>query len=212
MDPETVARIFEPFFTTKEQGKGTGLGLSTVYGIIEQSGGRIQVDSTPGAGTTFRVHLPRADEHAGVPTGESGPAATAHGTETILLAEDETAVRAMAREALETSGYRVIEARNGVEALAVAAAHAGGIDLLVTDVVMPQMGGGELAERLRAERPGVRVLFMSGYTDDDVVRQGISEAGSAFLQKPFMLSALARKVRELLDAGPSAGAPPARAA
>ena len=138
-----------------------------------------------------------ADAEALVPS-------AATGTETVLLAEDEPAVRAMAREALETYGHTVLEARHGVEALAVAAAHPGPIHLLLTDIVMPHMGGGELAQRLTAERPDTRVLFMSGYTDDDVVRQGVFESGTAFLQKPFMLSALARKVREVLDAGPAA--------
>ena len=204
MDAQTVARIFEPFFTTKDQGKGTGLGLSTVYGIVEQVGGRIRVHSQPGAGATFQVHLPRVQESAGAAGTESGTPGPARGSETVLLAEDEGAVRAMAREALESSGFVVLEARNGIDAIAVASAHAGPIHLLLTDVVMPQMGGGELAERLLAQRPGLRVLFMSGYTDDAVVRQGIVEENSAFLQKPFTLVALSRKVREILDVPPAA--------
>ncbi len=219
MDAATAARIFEPFFTTKAQGKGTGLGLSTVYGIVEHSGGHIEVESRPGAGATFTVFLPRAEGDAGAHGSEGATFASVSGCETVLLAEDEPAVRAMAREALQHQGYTVLEARNGVEALAVADAHAGPLHLLVTDVVMPQMGGGELARRLLAARPGLRVLYMSGYTDDAVVRQGVSEATSAFLQKPFTIGAFARKVRETLDtpapggAGVAADAPPrARAA
>jgi signal transduction histidine kinase/ActR/RegA family two-component response regulator len=212
MDSQTVTHIFEPFFTTKEQGKGTGLGLSTVYGIIEQVGGQIRVHSQPGAGTTFRVRLPRVGGSSNTQGTEGGAGGLAGGSETILLAEDEAAVRAMAREALESSGYTVVEARNGVEALAAVTAHPGPIHLLVTDLVMPQMGGGELAVRLREERPGIHVLFMSGYTDDAVVRQGILEEHSAFLQKPFSLVALSQKVREVLDQSPAAESGTARAA
>ncbi|HKQ59192.1 MAG TPA: PAS domain S-box protein [Candidatus Eisenbacteria bacterium] len=200
MDEATAARIFEPFFTTKGQGKGTGLGLSTVYGIIEQAGGWIDVASRPGTGTTFTVYLKRLEPKAGPHGTEGAPQVSVRGSETILLVEDEPAVRAMAGEALEAQGYTVLEARHGVEALAVAQKHSGPLDLLITDVVMPQMGGGELAQRLVAERPGLRVVFMSGYTDDAVIRQGVSEATSAFLQKPFAIGALARKVREVLDA------------
>ena len=203
MDAATAARIFEPFFTTKEQGKGTGLGLSTVYGIVEQSGGSITVDSLPGRGTTFTVALPRLEERVAPAGAEALAPADRRGSETVLLVEDEPSVRAVAREALETHGYHVIEAQHGVEALAVARAHAGAIHLLVTDMVMPQMGGRELAERLRAIRPELRVLFMSGYTDDIVVRRGISRATSAFIQKPFAVSAFTRKVRETLDAPPA---------
>jgi CheY-like chemotaxis protein len=199
MDAATAARIFEPFFTTKEQGKGTGLGLSTVYGIVEQSGGFIEVDSVPGRGTTFTVYLPRLEERTRIPGTEAATPASMTGTETVLLVEDEAGVRAVAREALEGHGYRVLEARHGAEALEVARGHPGPIDLLVTDIVMPLMGGRELAQQLRAARPAVRVLFMSGYTDDVVVRRGVSDLTSAFLQKPFAMSAFARKVRETLD-------------
>jgi PAS domain S-box-containing protein len=199
MDAATRARIFEPFFTTKEQGKGTGLGLSTVYGIVEQSRGQIEVESEPGAGTTFRVVWPRVEETGGTAAAPSTGPTVVTGSETVLLVEDEVALRAMAREALQQQGYEVLEAGNGVDALAVADARPGPIHLLVTDVVMPRMGGGELAQRLLAARPGLRVLFMSGYTDDAVVRQGVSEAASAFLQKPFTLGTFARKVRETLD-------------
>jgi CheY-like chemotaxis protein len=216
MDAATAARIFEPFFTTKEQGKGTGLGLSTVYGIVEQSGGSIRVASAPGEGSTFTVFLPRLEDRAGLPGAEAAAPASERGSESVLLVEDETAVRAVAREALEGHGYRVIEARNGVEALTVAAAHQGPLHLLVTDMVMPQMGGRDLAQRLLAERPALRVLFMSGYTDDAQVGQGVPGAPSAFLQKPFAMGAFARKVREILDAPPLARegdtAPPAAAA
>ncbi|MGH7731786.1 MAG: PAS domain S-box protein, partial [Candidatus Eiseniibacteriota bacterium] len=203
MDAVTAARIFEPFFTTKEQGKGTGLGLSTVYGIVEQSGGAIELESTPGKGTTFTVFLPRLEDAVGSPGAETVAPISVRGTETVLLAEDEPALRAVAREALENHGYRVLEAANGVEALAVAHAHAGPLHLLITDMVMPRMGGRELAQRLLTVRPATRVLFMSGYTDDAYVRQGASEATSAFLHKPFAIGALARKVREILDAEPA---------
>jgi len=203
MDAGTASRIFEPFFTTKAQGKGTGLGLSMVYGIVEQSGGSIELESTPGKGTTFNVFLPRLEEGAGTPGAETAAPISVRGTETVLLAEDEPAVRAVAREALEDHGYRVIEAANGVEALSAARSHIGPLDLLITDMVMPQMGGRELAQRLLAMRPTMRVLFMSGYTDDAHVRQGVSEATSAFLHKPFAIGAFARKVRETLDAEPA---------
>ena len=199
MDEETLSHVFEPFYTTKEQGKGTGLGLSTVYGVVEQSGGHVWVYSEPDIGTTFKVYLPETtelsastDEQAGVPL--------LRGAETVLLVEDEDTVRAVAREVLETNGYDVLEASNGVDALRVAAAHNGSIHLLVSDVVMPQMGGGELSKRLTDMRPGIRMLFISGYTDDAVVRHGVRERGTAFLQKPFSLDAFARKVREVLDA------------
>jgi CheY-like chemotaxis protein len=203
MDAATAARIFEPFFTTTAQGKGTGLGLSMVYGIVEQSGGSIELESTPGQGTSFTVFLPRLEEGAGTPGVETTSPISVRGTETVLLAEDEPAVRAVAREALEGYGYRVIEAPNGVEALSAARDYNGPLHLLITDMVMPQMGGRELAQRLLAARPTTRVLFMSGYTDDAHVRQGASEATSAFLQKPFAIGAFARKVRETLDAEPA---------
>jgi PAS domain S-box-containing protein len=199
MDEATLARAFEPFFSTKEMGKGTGLGLSTVYGIIERNGGWIRARSAPGKGTSFCIHLPRLDEIvARDPVAVPRPVQGGH--ETILLVEDEPAVRELVRDALLHEGYRLLVAEDGPTALKLAAQHAGRLDLLLTNVVMPRMGGGELASRLAAARPGLRVLYMSGYTDDAVVRHGVEEARVAFLQKPFRLEDLARKVREVLDA------------
>ncbi|MEP6494916.1 MAG: response regulator [bacterium] len=200
MDEATRARIFEPFFTTKEAGKGTGLGLATVYGIVKQSGGFIQVLSEPGQGTEFRIYLPLVNRsHSDVV--ESAPSWTApRGSETILLVEDATAVRAVARHALERFGYTVLEASSGLSALHAAATRVGPIDMLLTDVVMPGMSGRELAKYLRMIRPETQVLFMSGYTDDAVLRHGVVMSGIAYLQKPFGPDALARKVREILDA------------
>jgi signal transduction histidine kinase/CheY-like chemotaxis protein len=217
MDEETRLHLFEPFFTTKEQGKGTGLGLSTVYGTVKQSGGHISVESEPGQGSTFQIYLPRAaapvvtppdlrppPEPAGPgPTGETA-LAQGHG-ETILLVEDAQRVRAVVREILEMSGYVVLEARHGADALEVSNRHAGTIHLLVTDVVMPQMSGRELSQRLSTLRPDLKVLYMSGYTDDAIVRHGVLASGIAFLSKPFTPDALALKVREVLD-GTSTGA------
>jgi two-component system cell cycle sensor histidine kinase/response regulator CckA len=194
--PELLPHIFEPFFTTKPAGLGTGLGLATTYGIVEQSGGHITLQSEPGRGATFFVHLPRAGDGHGIPApGEEGPRG---GPETILLVEDEALVRAVASSTLRAKGYRVLEAVNGVEALAVAAAHHGPIELLVTDVVLPQMGGVELATNLARVRPETRVLYTSGYTQDPVVLQGAASEG-AYLPKPYVGEALARRVRELLD-------------
>ncbi len=198
MDPATRARVFEPFFTTKATGRGTGLGLATVYGIVKQSDGYIVADSAPGEGTTFTVYLPRIDDLAAA-THPSRTVPEARGSETILLVEDEDAVRKLARRTLEMMGYHVLEASGGPAAVALTRDHTGGIDLLVTDVVMPEMSGSALAEQLQAERPGLPVLFMTGYTDDAVLRHGVSEAGVALLQKPFEPQGLALKVRETLD-------------
>jgi PAS domain S-box-containing protein len=196
---ESVRRhIFEPFFTTKPYGKGTGLGLAMCLGIVQQSGGVIWCDSAAEAGTTFVIYLPRADgteERLTMPEVREKP----RGSETVLVAEDETLVREIAVTTLRAQGYAVLEADSGVDALQIAEAHAGPIHLLLTDVVMPQMGGVELAERLAVTRPGIRVLYASGYTENTVVHEGIAEEGIAFLAKPYSPSQLARKVRQTLD-------------
>jgi CheY-like chemotaxis protein len=266
MDANTQAHLFEPFFTTKEQGKGTGLGLSTVYGVVEQSGGSIAVDTELGRGTTFRIYLPKVDAPtqprespvapaprfqttrpataapvvAGAAPAAVAPAAARPATspvqapaaqvsgrlaaptpgfrpatpevtpshaETILLVEDALRVRAVVREILEMSGYHVLEARHGAEALEISERHQGPIHIMVTDVVMPQMSGRELAQRLAPVRPDMKVLYMSGYTDDAIVRHGVLGAGMAFLSKPFTPDALAAKVREVLDTQPAPSTP-----
>ena len=198
MDEATRSRVFEPFFTTKEIGRGTGLGLSTVYGIVKQSNGYVWVTSEPGKGATFEIYLPHA---AGAAPDERDPAppAAPPGSETILLVEDEHAVRSLARRILERQGYTVLEARHGAEALRIATERAEPIDLLLTDVVMPEMSGSELARQLAAVRPGIPLLYMSGYTDDVIIRRGALEPGMAFLEKPFTANALVRRVREVLD-------------
>ena len=201
MEPETLHRVFEPFFSTKEKGKGTGLGLATAYGIVKQSGGHIAVESAPGHGTTFRIWLPEVEEAAesappvSAPTGAAAP----EGSETILLVEDEDAVRGLLREVLESAGYTVLQAASGAEALRVSRAHAGTVDLLLTDVVMPGMGGREVATLLAAQRPGLRVLFASGYTAEAIARHGVLEPGTDLIHKPFTPDALLRRVRERLD-------------
>jgi len=197
MDRATQTRIFEPFFTTKPMGQGTGLGLSTVFGIVQQIGGSICVDSELGHGTTFRVYLPRVDADVAHVTA-STPSTTLRGTETILLVEDEDQVRAVARDILRRNGYQVIEARNAGEAILLTETSTV-LDLLLTDVVMPQMSGPVLAKRMAASRPGMKILCMSGYNDDSNDRHGVLET-VAYLQKPFTHDTLTRKVREVLDA------------
>jgi two-component system, cell cycle sensor histidine kinase and response regulator CckA len=200
MDAETQARIFEPFFTTKELGKGTGLGLATVYGVVKQSDGHIWVYSEPGKGTTFKIYLPRVFAQAEKDVQRSAPSKIAGGTETILLVEDEEALRTLTRDLLLECKYRVIEARDGVHALELAAKCTGRIHLLLTDVVMPKLGGPALAERLLQKHPDMKVLYMSGYTGRSVVSGGLVSVESGVLPKPFTRESLTRKVREILDA------------
>jgi two-component system cell cycle sensor histidine kinase/response regulator CckA len=202
MDEQTKGRLFEPFFTTKAKGKGTGLGLSTVYGIVKQSGGNIWVYSEPGKGTTFKVYLPReltatvaaTVRHPVVPRRTTG-------TETILVVEDEEALREVARRTLGAAGYEVLTAADGDGALEISAKRGGDIQLLLTDVVMPGMNGMRLAQKLLETRPAVKVLYMSGYTDDAMVHHGVLDAGTNFLAKPFTALGLTWKVREVLDGG-----------
>jgi two-component system cell cycle sensor histidine kinase/response regulator CckA len=198
MDAETKARAFEPFFTTKEKGKGTGLGLSTVYGVVKQSGGYIDIYSAPGAGTTFKIYLPRVDD-AITTDAPIGAATSFTGNETILLAEDESSLRTLTRNTLELCGYKVLEAKDGLEALEVSERFKGPIDLLLTDMVMPGMGGRQLAQELTRRRPEIRLAYMSGYTGQAVGSQGPVDPGSVFLLKPFTREMLTRKIREALD-------------
>ncbi|HET7275025.1 MAG TPA: ATP-binding protein [Longimicrobiaceae bacterium] len=199
MDEETQAHLFEPFYTTKEQGKGTGLGLSTVYGIVKQSAGFVWVYSEPEQGTTFKIYLPRLDKVEVKAPVVPQPTPWTGGRETILLVEDEPSVRALTERVLERQGYTILAAENAQAALRIAANSTTPIHLMVTDVVMPGMGGRALAEQLRANRPEVEVLYMSGYTDDAILRHGMLDEGTAFLEKPFTPDGLARKVREILD-------------
>jgi signal transduction histidine kinase len=201
MDNETQTHMFEPFFTTKEKGKGTGLGLATVYGIVKQSGGYIWVYSEPGKGTTFKIYLPRAEAGIQQADAERVSSAILKGEETVLVVEDEGMLLELACEFLQSSGYAVLEAGNGSKAVEISRGHRGPIHLLMTDAVMPGMSGRELAQRLHDDRPDIKVLYVSGYTDDSVLRNGLLEPGTAFLQKPFTRDSLARKVREVLDRG-----------
>jgi CheY-like chemotaxis protein len=198
MDAATVLRIFEPFFTTKGPGRGTGLGLSTVYGIVRQSGGTIDVESEPGHGTTFRVNLPVEVETV---TEEvvAAPPPVAPGWETILLVEDEADVRDLARDILRECGYTVLEAGDAQQAMSVASAHAGAIHLLLTDVVMPGASGRDLVQRISPVRPTMKIVYMSGYTDDAIVHHGVLDAGVTLIAKPFSPEDLARRIRSVLD-------------
>jgi signal transduction histidine kinase/CheY-like chemotaxis protein len=189
--------LFEPFFTTKEVGKGTGLGLATVYGIVKQSGGHMRIDSELGQGACFTIYLPRVKQ-AIAPESSSEPEFRPRGMETILVVEDEEALREAMRDYLQSLGYTVLAACAGPQALALSAGHKGPIDLLISDVVMPAMSGRELSEKLRQQRPNLRTIFMSGYTDDEVLRRGVQKLGAAFLQKPFSLATLALDVRTML--------------
>jgi len=200
MDADTRAHVFEPFFTTKGPGKGTGLGLATVYGIVKQSGGYVLVKSEPGQGSQFEIYLPRLEEPVDAPEEAIARSGLPRGSETVLLVEDQDEVRDLAREILEMSGYTVLEARHGREALLVCERHAGPLHLLLTDVVMPHMGGRELADRLAPAYPGLKVLYMSGYTEDAIVHHGVLDPGTSLLQKPFTSDVLAKRVRDLLDA------------
>jgi PAS domain S-box-containing protein len=202
LDGETQAHIFEPFFTTKPKGKGTGLGLSTVLGIVQQSGGHVRVESEPGQGATFKIFLPKTSEPLRPQPQPREPRTGGNnrGTETILLVEDEGQLRVLARDILRGAGYQVFDAPNAAEAIKISQRHAGPIHLLVTDVVMPHIGGRELARRLAGDRPRMRVLYMSGYTDDAIVHHGIVDPGIAFLPKPITPDTLLGRVRETIDA------------
>jgi len=202
MDPETKAHIFEPFFTTKEVGKGTGLGLATVYGIVKQSGGFIWVESSPGTGATFEIYFPQARGPACVMEKVSGSKAVPLGSETVLVVEDESGVRDLACQFLRSGGYTVLEAVDGVDALEISTRYSGTIHLLLSDMVMPRMGGAELTQRIRAARPATKVVLMSGYAEYSEANSGKESPQVPTIQKPFSLTSLAEKVREVLTEKP----------
>ena len=199
MTRETQQRVFEPFFTTKDLGKGTGLGLSTVYGIVTQSGGTVAIESEPGHGATFRIYFPRLVDKSAAISVQETIRPSLHGAETILVVEDDPALRGLTARILQASGYKVLTASNGVEALEVAMAYSGPIDMVATDVIMPEMGGRALVERLMETHEDIKVLFMSGYTSDEVIRLGVLDGRTAFLQKPFAPNRFASVVRDVLD-------------
>jgi two-component system, cell cycle sensor histidine kinase and response regulator CckA len=200
MDAKTKAHIFEPFFTTKEFGRGTGLGLSTVYGIVKQSGGSVWVYTEPGIGTTFKIYLPRVQSALEIVSPSDKMVKVDRGSRTILIVEDDVALLQVTHRSLEEVGYAILAARNPEEAIHLSEGHPGPIDLMVTDVVMPRMNGVQLASHLSALRPEMKVLYVSGYTDDSIVHHGDLEPGLAFLQKPFSPRTLAEKVGDLLAA------------
>ncbi|MFZ0908532.1 MAG: PAS domain S-box protein [Candidatus Acidiferrales bacterium] len=199
MDADTQAHIFEPFYTTKEKGKGTGLGLATVYGIVKQSGGYVWVYSEVGKGTTFKIYLPSVEEEVAPPDAHPAVASLPRGTETVLLVEDEEGVRNLAKEYLELCGYKALVAENGQAAIDLVSKHSGPIDLIMTDIVMPGISGSDLAKKILAVRPEIRIVFMSGYTDHAMIHHGILSSDILLLQKPFTMSTLAHKLREALD-------------
>jgi PAS domain S-box-containing protein len=199
MDADTQAHIFEPFYTTKEKGKGTGLGLATVYGIVKQSGGYVWVYSEIGRGTTFKIYLPSVEEEVAPREIRKAVASLPRGTETVLLVEDEEGVRELAKEYLESCGYKVLVAQNGQAAIDLVSKHSGPIDLMMTDIVMPGLSGSDLAKQVKSLRPDIRVVYMSGYTDQAIIHHGILSSDVLLLQKPFTMSTLAHKLREALS-------------
>jgi CheY-like chemotaxis protein len=199
MDADTQPHIFEPFYTTKEKGKGTGLGLATVYGIVKQSGGYVWVYSEIGRGTTFKIYLPSVEEEVAPREIRKAVASLPRGTETVLLVEDEEGVRELAKEYLESCGYKVLVAQNGQAAIDLVSKHSGPIDLMMTDIVMPGLSGSDLAKQVKSLRPDIRVVYMSGYTDQAIIHHGILSSDVLLLQKPFTMSTLAHKLREALS-------------